>query len=190
MSATDCRQPLGLDLLVEYWLGDLDEARTDALDLHLLGCDACGARLDEIAALGEGVRLAFAEGLVGAVVGQPFAQRLAERGLRLREHSVDLNGSVSCSVAPDDEIVLARLRAPLAGVQRLDIVRRGAHGGPDSRAADVPFDAGSGEVVVVVPAARVRTMPSGVELMELVAVDAAGERVIGQYRFDHRTWPG
>jgi len=185
----DCRQPPGFDELLAYWLGDLDEPRSDAIDEHLLGCDACGARLDEIAALGEGVRRAFDDGLVGVVIGEPFAQRLVERGLRVREHAVALNGSVSCTIAPDDDVLVARLRAPLGGIARLDLVRSNAKG--ELRAQDIPFDAESGEVVMVAPAARVRSLPSGVEWMRLVAVEASGdEREVGRFRFDHSAWPG
>lgn len=190
MNAGDCRQPLGLDDLLAWWCGELDEPRSDEVELHLLGCDACGARLDEIAALGDGVRRAFEAGLVGAVVGADFAHALAARGLRLREHAVDLNGSIACTIAPDDDVLIARLRAPLAGVERLDLLRLGAQGEVARRATDIPFDGDAGEVVLVAPAARVRKMPSGVETMRLVAVDAAGgERVLGDFRFDHTAWP-
>lgn len=176
------------DALVAYWLGELDEARTQALDKHLLGCDACGERLDGLLELADGVRRAFDAGFVAVSVGTGFVQRLAERGLRLREHCVERNGAVACSVAPDDDVLIARLQlAPedLASVERLDIVRRTA-GEPEARASDVPFDAASGEIVLVAPAARVRQLPSGVEELRLLAVDAAGERLLGAYRFDHR----
>jgi hypothetical protein len=187
MSASSCRQPIGFDALVEYWLGELDDERTQAVDLHLLGCEPCGARLDELVALGEGVRAAFASGWVGTVVGAGFAQRLAERGLKVREHRVERNGSVNCSVAPDDDVVIGRLRAPLSGIARLDLVRQGPPGEPAVRAVDIPFDAAGGEVVFVAPAARLRELPSCVERMQLFAVDAAGERLIGDYVFNHRS---
>jgi len=40
---------------------------------------------------------------------------LAERKVRLREYRVPRNGSVNCSVAPEDEMVIARLDVPLGG---------------------------------------------------------------------------
>lgn len=182
-----CRQPLGWDVLVRYWLGELDDAGTEQVDRHLLGCDDCGARLDEIAALGDGVRRAFDAGFVAAVVGDAFAQRLAERGLRLREYRVERGGSVNCSVAPDDDVVVSRLAgAPLEGIARLDLVRRGRDGAPDTRAVDIPFDATRGEIVLVAPAARLRALPDCVEQVQLLAVDAAGgEHVVGRYTFNH-----
>lgn len=186
MNAPACLHPLELDALLAYWLGELDEERTQRVDEHLLGCDRCGARLDEVIALGEGVRSAFDAGLVGSVVGADFAQRLAERGLRVREYRVERDGGVNCSVAPDDDVVLTRLRAPLTGIARLDLVHLGAAGQPDVRAADIPFDPERGEVVFVSPAARLREMPSCVHRVRLLAVDASGERPIGDYTFHHR----
>jgi hypothetical protein len=187
MNEPICHGPIGLDTLTDYWLGELDEERTEAVDLHLLGCDACGAYLDELVAFGDGVRSAFDAGLIGTVVGAGFAQRLTERGLKLREYKVERNGSVNCSVAPDDDVVISRLGAPLSGITRLDLVRSGAPGEPDIRAADIPFDAASGEVVFVAPAALLRELPTCVERMRLIAVEAAGERLIGDYAFNHRS---
>jgi anti-sigma factor RsiW len=185
-AAPACREPIGVDTLVEYWLGELDDERTQRVDEHLLGCEDCGARLDEIVAMADGVRRAFDGGLIGTVVGAKFAQRLAERGLRLREYRVERNGSVNCSVAADDDVVISRLSAPLAGVGRVDVVRQ-SPGEPAVRADDIPFDAASGVVIVVVPAARLRELPTCVETLQLYAVEARGERLLGHYTFNHRS---
>lgn len=182
----DCRRPLGLETLVAYWVGELDEEDTQRVDEHLLGCEPCGAELEGVIALGEGVRRAFGAGLFGTVVGSRFTQTLAERGLRLREYRVERGGSVNCSIGPDDDMVIGRLDAPLAGVARLDMELTGMPGEPAMRATDIPFDAGSGEVVIVAPAARLRELPACVQRMRLLAVDDIGERVIGDYTFNHR----
>jgi len=182
-----CGAPLPWDVLVQYWFGELDAAATEQVDLHLLGCDACGARLDEIAALGDGVRRAFDGGLVALVAGADFTRQLAERGLRVREYRVERNGGVDCTIAPDDDVVVSRLSAPLAGVERVDLLLQ-LHGRPEWRSVDIPFDAARGEVVVVNSTARVRALPACVEQARLVAVDTAtgAQRVIGDYTFNHR----
>jgi hypothetical protein len=186
VSTPACRQPIGLDTLVERWLGELGDERTLQVDEHLLGCEPCGAQMDEIIALREGVRRAFTAELVGAAVGADFLQLLTARGLRLREYRVGPEGSVNCSIGPEDDMVISRLSAPLAGIGRVDLVWAGAPGEPEMRAADIPFDAASGEVVFILPAVRLREMPSYVERMRLVAVEAGGERLIGHYTFNHR----
>lgn len=185
MTHPDGHRPIDPETLLAYWLGELDEARTQQVDRHLLGCDRCGAELDALIALGDGVRRAFDAGLVGTAVGPGFVQRLAGRGLRLREYVVPRNGSVLCRIEPEDDVVLGRLQAPLAGLARVDLVRHPPGGGA-VRAEDIPFDGASGEVVIVTPAAYLRGLPTSVERMELFAVDAAGERLLGDYTFNHR----
>jgi hypothetical protein len=185
VSTPPCRDPISFDVLVEYWLGELNDEHTQRIDAHLLGCDACGAKLDEIVALTDGVRGAFDAGLFGTIIGAGFARRLAELGLRLREYRVQRNGSVACSVGPDDDVVISRLSAPLSGIGRLDLLRLGQPGEPALRAEDIPFDAAGGEVVFVAPAARLRALPTCTERMQLIAVDASGERLVGDYTFNH-----
>ena len=185
-----CRTPLPPETLLAYWLGELDEAAMAAADEHLLGCVPCGDALDALIALGDGVRRAFTAGLVGTVVGPGVVPRLAGRGLRLREYRVAPQGHVNCQVGADDEFVLSRLSAPLAGLDRLDMVMHPGDGGPPQRAEDIPFDAGAGEVVVVMPLQRLRALPSGTERVELLAVEPAGERRIGEYTFIHRSAAG
>ena len=171
-----------LATLVAYWLGELDEAAEAALEEHYLGCAECSARLAEVEAMASGVRAAFAGGRLGAVVTPAFVERLRSRGVRLREYRVPPNGSVNCSVAPQDDLLLSRLEAPLEGVERIDLVAvfEGEH-----RLEDIPFDPASGEVVVAPSIAFIRTLPAHRQVMRLVAVGADGERVLGEYTFDH-----
>jgi DNA-directed RNA polymerase specialized sigma24 family protein len=55
---------------------------------------------------------------------------------------------------------------------------------PD-RLADVPFDAETGEVLVIPSAAWLKTMPAFTMRMRLIAVSEAGEKPIGDYTFNH-----
>jgi hypothetical protein len=185
MSAAICHRPVSFEVLLDYWLGDLDDAATLRIDEHLLGCDACGAQLDEIVALGDGVRRAFLAGLFGTVVGADFVHRLAQRGLRVREYTVARNGSINCSLDPDDDVLVSRLSAPLSGIGRLDLLVAGIPGMPERRAEDVPFDPDAAEVVFVAPAGHIRGLPPHVGHMRLLAVDASGEHVLGDYTFHH-----
>lgn len=178
--------PDGLSL-VDYWLGDTDAQTTEAIDAHLLRCDACGAEFDAIVALARGVRDAFAQGRVASVVTPAFVARLRADGLRVREYHVPRGGSVVCSVAPDDDVLVSRIAAPLAGVERLDAVvsrSRGLLG--EERLQDLPFDAAAGEVVLANALADVRRLPSHDVVVRLLAVDAGGERELGRYTFHHQ----
>ena len=179
-----CRAPIGLRQLLAYWFGELDEAAQARVDEHLLGCGPCSDSLAELVALGDAVRAVFAQGAVRAFVTDAFVKRLVGHGMRVREYRVARNGSVNCTVAPDDDCVVAHLEAPLAGVKRVDAISYIA-GTPAEVSRDIPFDAASGEVVTLPPIAWLRTMPSHRQRVRLVAVDESGERVIGEYTFNH-----
>lgn len=166
--------------LVAYWLGELDEARESALEEHYLGCEECSTRLGEIEALAAGVKRAFANGRVLAVLSPTFAERLQSAGVRVREYRVPRNGSVNCTVTPEDQMLLSRLQAPLEGVGRVDLVVG------DLRLEDVPFDAARGEVVMTPGTENVRARPAHREVARLVAVEAGGDRVLGEYTFNHK----
>src|SRR5688572_6809176 len=179
-----CKDPIAFDLLAAWWLGELPEAQAAALEEHLFGCAHCTRTAETLAALARGVRAAVQDGRVSMVVSAPFVEAMRQAGLRLREYRVEAGGSVSCTIRADDDAVVSRIRAPLAGVERLDLARMQA-GGPEVRLADIPFDAESGEVLVVPSAAWLKTMPAFTMRMRLIAVGDAGERQLGEYTFNH-----
>lgn len=187
MNPSNCTAPIGFSALTEYWLDELDEAAEARIDEHLFGCQECGAKLDEIIALAGGVRAAFDQGAMQAFVTDAFVKRLAEQNVRVREYRVPRNGSVNCSVAPEDEVLVARLEAPLAGVVRVDAISYLAQAPPEVF-RDILFDPASGEVVITPKIAQIRAMPPHRYRIELVAVDAKGERVIGEYTFNHGSY--
>jgi hypothetical protein len=175
------------DALLDYWLGDSDAAATDAIDEHLLRCDACGAAFDELVSLSRGVRDAFAQGAVRSVLASAFVERLKAAGRHVREYRVPRNGSVLCSVEPDDDLVVSRLDAPLHGVERLDaVVAHSMDPAHAERLHDIPFDAATAEVLFVPEMRKLRSAPSHDFVVKLLAVDAAGEREIGHYTFHHQ----
>ena len=180
-----CANPIDFESLVAYWLGELPEAREVMLEEHLFGCAHCGRELEGLVALASGVRAAVRQGRVSLVVSEPFVQAMREAGLRLREYEVDPGGSVNCTIRADDDAVVSHLRAPLSGVQRLDVVQMRGGGEPDLRLADVPFDAQTGEVLVIPSPAWLKTMPAFTMRMRLITVGEAGESEIGEYTFLH-----
>lgn len=184
---------LSVEALLDYWLDDAaSSASVDAADEHLMGCDACGGTLDELVALGAGVRAAFRAGALASVTTAAFVQRLAGRGLRLREYRVPAGGSVECSVAPDDDLLVSRLQAPLDGVLRVDaVVASSLDPGVEHRLEDLPFDPRSGEVIWLPKVAAVKLEPANTLRVTLLSIDdGGGARELGRYAFHHRPWPG
>jgi hypothetical protein len=174
---------LGLDALLDYWLGELDPAREAAVDNHLLACDGCGAQLDGIISLSQAVRDTFEAGTVHAFVSDAFVRRLEECGVQVREYRVPRNGSVNCTILPGDQLLVARMEAPLEGVTRVDAIRDGEGGTMVFR--DVPFDPAAGVVLLVPRTETIRAMPSHRARVRLIAVEGTQERELGQYTFDH-----
>lgn len=177
--------------LLDYWLHDSDAATTDAVDEHLMQCDACGQTLDELAALGDGVRAALRAGAVAVATSGAFVERLAAQGLKVRTYRVPHNGSVNCSVAPEDDLLVSRLQASLQGVDRLDVlVELSTAPGAQHRITDIPFDPEAGEVLYVQKLAEVRQLPAHTATVTLLSVGADVAREVGRYTFRHRPWSG
>jgi hypothetical protein len=73
----------------------------------------------------------------------------------------------------------------IAATWRLDVVQRQGGGEPEVRLADVPFDAETGEVLIIHSGAWLKTMPAFTMRTRLIAVGEAGEKSIGDYTFNH-----
>ncbi|MDT8387452.1 MAG: hypothetical protein RQ736_08055 [Thiogranum sp.] len=181
----NCGSPLDWGRLLAYWLGELDpdtEARTE---VHYLGCAACSRRLDHLAALAREVRAVTRRSGVNLLVSDEFVRRLSEEGLQVREYRVPLNGSVNCTVAPEDDFVVARLEAQLDEVKRIDMVYLDSGGATQMRREDVPFIAQSGGVVLSARIDTLRALPATTLHLRLLAVDDSGDRILGDYTFNH-----
>jgi anti-sigma factor RsiW len=178
---------LSLETLIAYWLGELPAAEEGPLEEHLFACAGCSARLEALAALAAGIRATVREGRVAAVISAPFLEALKRQGLRIREYRVPPGGRVACTLRADEDAVVSRLQAPLAGVKRVDALRRLEVAGEvtETRVENVPFDPAAGEVLHLPSAAGLRKLPAHTLRVRLVAVDAAGEREIGEYTFAH-----
>lgn len=187
MSGTACSSPIAFETLVEYWLGELDEANEARVDEHLLGCDQCSASLQSLVELAGGLRSLVRQGAVPAVVTGAFVARLAKQGLRLREYRVPCNGSVHCTVAPDDDLLVSRLEAPLAEVEQVDALLFDETG--QQRLHDIPFNRSTGEVVLTPGIEKIRAAGAHAARVRLFAVDRQSERMIGEYTFIHTPWP-
>ena len=179
---------LELERLAAYWLGELPVAEAEKLEEHLFACGHCAGRLEWLAALSAGVRVAVRAGAFGLVVSAPFVEAMKRAGMRLREYRLGPGGSVNCTIRADEDAVISRIGAPLAGVRRIDMLQRVEVGGveqPEVRLEDVPFDPRSGEVLFIPPPAALKKRPAHRFRVRLVSVGEAGEALVGEYTFAH-----
>ncbi len=171
------------DTLLAWWLDELDDTTAAEVEEHLFECDECAARLRDIVRLGGAVRQSLLDGSLSTVVTPAFVERLRSDGLRLREYSPEPGGHVYCTIAPEDDFVISRLRASLEGVRQLDVEIDTE--GQTHRLAHVPFDPASGEVTLIPAPAMLRPLGATTHRMRLFAVTPGGQRKIGEYTFEH-----
>ena len=190
MNEPHCSDPIDATTLADYWLGVLSPDDEDSLEEHLFRCDECGQRLQEVIALAEGIRKLAREGALRLVVSDSFLERATREGLRVRQYSPPAGGRVDCTVTADDDLLVARLAADLSGARRVDLSLCDETGMERERLHDIPFHAAQREVVFNEPIEKARAAPANVLLVKLVAVDEQGDRVLGQYTFNHTPQPG
>jgi hypothetical protein len=182
--STRCPTPLDHSLLVDYWLTELAPPDEERVEEHLLSCVACSGELRSLVDLAAGIRRATGKGIVRAVVTGVFLERLRAEGLRVREYRVVPGGSVQCTVAPEDDLVVARLSAGLEGIGRVDLAICDDSGRERERVRDIPVGA-HGEVVFLPRTANLRAALAGVDRLKLLAVEEEAERVLAEYTFIH-----
>lgn len=182
-----CAKPVELEALVAYWMRELPEAEEGRLDEHFFACGYCSQRLEWLAACAAGIRAAVHAGEIALVLTPAFLGAMKRLGLRVREYAAQPGETVNCSIRAEDDLVVSRLKAPLAGAIRVDAVKSVELGGKLERwrVEDVPFNEDTGEVLFMPSAPALRRMPSHTWRVQLVAVDGAGERPLGEYTFAH-----
>lgn len=185
MNAPSCRASYPAQSLVAYWLGELDGAAESEFEEHLFGCAVCTERMSGVAQLSAGVRRVVREGGIRAVLTAPFVKHLQALGVRVREYRMQAGGSVECTVTPQDDLVLAHLHAPLHDVKRLDLLVHDVVHDTSTRVEDVAFDPTSDEVVMLPNTEHLRHVTFATLEVKLLAVEPGGERIIGEYRFNH-----
>jgi hypothetical protein len=183
-----CDKPLDQATLVGYWLDDGEGQDLDSIEEHLLGCDSCGRRLGGLVALGEGIRRLAHEGAVEVVVTPAFLAKATQEGLRTREYRVTPGGRVDCTVTSEDDLLVARLMGDFKGLSRLDLVAK-QEGLPSRRIEDVPIRPEASELIVAQAMPHMRTLQHTRVRIRLLSQEAGGERLVGEYTFDHHPSP-
>jgi hypothetical protein len=112
--------------------------------------------------------------------------------LREREYAPPHGESIQCTVAADDDLLVARLAADLSTAQRVDLSWCDPRGVELQRLADIPIRADGVSVICQQSITWAKASPTSTMTARLLAVDDAGsERVLGEYTFHHtRTIPG
>jgi hypothetical protein len=187
-----CSRPVDPAVLMDYWLAALSVAAEEEVETHLLTCDECGNRMREVIALAEGLRPLARSGSLQVVISDRFLHHAGETGLRVREYAPPAGASIQCTVAADDDLLVARLAADLTASPRVDLSWCDSRGVERQRMVDIPIRADAGSVICQQSITWAKASPTTTMIARLVAVDEKGdERLVGEYTFHHtRTIPG
>lgn len=173
------------DRLIQLALGELDEIEAARVDEHVLACGPCAAVLERLLGIGDGVRKLIRDGRVAFPASAALVDALAAAGLISRRYRLGPNQIVPCTVGATDIFTVTTLEAPseVRGAQQIDIVRTTPAG--SLRMRDVPFDRERGLVTYLSRCDLLRPLPSVRIQLELLAVDASGDRKLADYFLDH-----
>jgi len=188
----DCAAPIAAAVLMDYWLAALPSADEEAVEQHLMTCDACGDRLRQTIRLAESLRTLARSGALHVILGDRFVEDATATGLRVREYAPPRGGEVQCTVSEDDDLLVARLAVDLTNASRVDLSWCDPRGVEHQRMPDIPVRADAGGVICQQSIVWAKAGPSATMIARLLAVDDSGaERVLGEYTFHHtRTIPG
>lgn len=188
----NCSNPIDAAVLADYWLATLAQPDEETVELHLLDCDRCGARLREVIALADGVRSLAREGSLRMVVSDVFLRRVAEEGLIVREYTPPPGAGVECTVTAGDDILVGRLAANFSGAERVDLCFCDERGVEQQRLQDIPVHSGTTSIVLQESITFAKAAPSNKMIVRVVTSDqAGGERLLGEFTFNHtRSLPG
>lgn len=173
-------------VLTDYWLAILPAEVEEPVEEHLLGCDECGDRLREVIALAEGLRALARSGSLNVTVTEQFVAHAAETGLRVREYAPPAGEGIPCTVAADDDLLIARLAADVSTASRVDLSWCDPRGREHLRFTDLPVRADAGAVIFQQSITWAKASPTSTMIARLLAYDEDGrERILGEYTFNH-----
>lgn len=180
------------DDVADWWAGDLAPPRAEALEEHLLACDACSRRAERMGDLARGIAALARSGAVTGPATSGLVDRLERDGVRVHRYRIGPGQVVPCSVWPQDEVMATVLdvRGVMGEqVSRFDLLARF---GDEAvvRAEDVPLDARTGTLTWLTPAAADRRRPVMRISFQVVRVAGDEESVVGEYALAHEPWTG
>jgi hypothetical protein len=177
---------------MDYRRAALPAADEDAVEQHLMVCDGCGDGLRDVIALADGLRRLARSGSLQVIISDHVLEQAAATGQRIREYAPRPGERIQCTVAADDDLLIARLAVDVSDASRVDLSWCDPGGAEVLRMTDIPVRPDAESVICQQSIAWAKASPSSIMTARLLAVDEhGGERLLGEYTFHHtRTIPG
>jgi hypothetical protein len=175
-----CDAPIGWEALVAYWADDADAAETDRVDEHLLGCETCSAESARVAAVAGALRA-----LLPPFLDHARLEALRARGFRIRENPVRPDQRQPVVFAADIDLLIHKLEGlDLTAATNVSITITVEETGALILAEPtVPFDRGSGEVLIACQPHFAGYPPN--VIVEVRTSDASGSQRTQRYPLPH-----
>lgn len=187
MSDARCAEPVAFEDLVDYWLEGRSVRHDADLDEHLFACEECSAGLETVAAIAEGVRLLGLDGKLRGGLGPSILERLEKDRRVIRRYRAVAGDPIHCTAGAEDHLVVLELSADLAGLERIDLHYCAGDGTLLERATQLPVVRGRA-VVWAEFGDVIRSLPSGLGIIRLLAVEPEGERLVAEYELHHTAY--
>lgn len=172
------------ETLVALWAGELGEEETAAVDEHVFGCDDCAAEIDGLA----NVIGALRENLP-FVISHAHRERLVAAGQRVNVTTVDptptRKAEKTARFTPEVDLLVFALRADVSTADRVDVKIASQSGDKEYLLEDVPFDRGSGEVLICCQRHFEDMFPGADPVFSVHAIQAGKRREVGDYVVAH-----
>ena len=140
-----CERPAAWEDLVAYFAGDLDAAGGAALEEHLFACRACAAQAARVASVTETLRA-----MIPPVVTRAEIARLRSKGMRVRDSAFGPGERRGAHFPRDLDLLVFHLTGlDLPQGARVGMTMHDEASGQRLVSMDdVPYDAGSGELLL------------------------------------------
>ncbi len=180
--------PVGLDELIDYFVGELLPAEACRIEEHVFSCRRCAEAFESLDALKRALEETVRCAEIGCNVGSTFLERAVRDGLSLKEYLIPEGATVTCHAGPDD-LVVVRLGGSFANFEELEL-------GVDFEDLEtatttqlpgrtVVVDRELDQVLLVFPGKLVRTYPRSRWTLRLTGHGPAGPAAHGPFVMDH-----
>jgi hypothetical protein len=183
MSAA-CSEPLGWEVLVDYFAAELAAAEAERIEEHLFGCASCAAAAERVASIVS----AFQSG-IPVVISAEQLGALKARGVVVNENPV-APGTRKAVLSPTgSDVLIHRLQGlDLGRADRVVVtVRSESTGAIITEDHFVPFDRERGEVLIACQS-HFASMPSDI-VFDVSAHEPGGQVAVVSYAVPHLVAP-